>query len=154
VPCFTDSIPRQDRSFRRKRDDDFALVKANPGFSNGEIKLPQGLVQGESIALLLQKLALVHFCYRCRPSSKITEKRTLKLETSESVNDPTETLGYPTWSAILPLLKDLPTENRDLDFKRPLPRKPHGVYVPYRMPILQQCRLSTAYEIPTQLQAY
>ncbi|MDH3762659.1 MAG: patatin-like phospholipase family protein [Gammaproteobacteria bacterium] len=55
---FFDSIPRQDRSFRRKRDDDFALVKSKPGYSDGKIKLPQGLVQGESIALLLQKLAL------------------------------------------------------------------------------------------------
>jgi len=55
---FIDSLPRQDRSFRRKRDDDFALVKAKPGFGDGKIKLPQGLVQGESIALLLQRLAL------------------------------------------------------------------------------------------------
>ena len=55
---FIDSLPRQDRSFHRKRDDDFALVKAKPGFGDGKIKLPQGIVQGESIALLLQKLAL------------------------------------------------------------------------------------------------
>lgn len=55
---FIDSIQRQDRSFRRKRDDDFALVKIKPGFDDGKIKLPQGLIQGESISLLLQKLAL------------------------------------------------------------------------------------------------
>ncbi len=55
---FIDSLPRQDRSFHRKRDDDFALVKAKPGFGDGNIKLPQGIVQGESIALLLQRLTL------------------------------------------------------------------------------------------------
>jgi NTE family protein len=55
---FIDSIPRKERSFRRKRDDDIALVKAKPGFSDGKLKLPQGIVQGERIALLLQELML------------------------------------------------------------------------------------------------
>ena len=55
---FDDLIPRQERSFRRKRDDDIAVAKAKLGYGDGKIKLPQGIVQGEQISNLLQKLTL------------------------------------------------------------------------------------------------
>jgi len=55
---FDDKPPREDRSFRRKRDDDLYLVKAKPGYSDGEIKLPSGLIQGQKFDLELRKLAL------------------------------------------------------------------------------------------------
>ena len=55
---FADKIDRQDRSFRRKTDDDLLLVKSKPGFSDGKIKLPTGLIQGQKIDLLLSRLTL------------------------------------------------------------------------------------------------
>jgi NTE family protein len=58
VSIFEDHIDRKDRSFRRKRDDDLFLVKSKPGFRDGEIKLPTGLIQGQKIDLLLARLTL------------------------------------------------------------------------------------------------
>ncbi len=55
---FKDNIDRQHRSFRRKRDDDLALVHAKPGFNDGKIELPTGLIQGQKIDLLLSRLTL------------------------------------------------------------------------------------------------
>ncbi|MGI9233990.1 MAG: patatin-like phospholipase family protein [Woeseiaceae bacterium] len=55
---FDDLPPRSDRSFRRKRDDDLYLVKAKPGFNDGKIDLPSGLVQGQKIDLELARLSL------------------------------------------------------------------------------------------------
>lgn len=55
---FNDRPPRSDRSFRRKRDDDLYLVKAKPGFNDGELDLPRGLVQGQKIDLELARLVL------------------------------------------------------------------------------------------------
>lgn len=55
---FNDKPPREERSFRRKRDDDLYLVKAKPGYSDGKIKLPSGLIQGQKFDLALRKLAL------------------------------------------------------------------------------------------------
>src|SRR5262245_5736485 len=50
-----DRIRREDRSFRRKRDDDLYLVRAAPGIGDGgEVKFPTGLVQGQKIDLLLK----------------------------------------------------------------------------------------------------
>jgi NTE family protein len=50
-----DLIRRQDRSFRRKRDDDLYLVRAAPGISDkGQILFPAGLVQGQKIDLMLK----------------------------------------------------------------------------------------------------
>jgi NTE family protein len=50
-----DRIRREDRSFRRKRDDDLYLVRAAPGIGdNGQVKFPAGLVQGQKIDLLLK----------------------------------------------------------------------------------------------------
>ena len=44
---FRDDLERQDRSFRRKRDDDLLLVKAQPGFDlkTATLKLPLGLIE-------------------------------------------------------------------------------------------------------------
>ena len=44
-----DSPPREDLPFRRKRDDLNYLVKYRPGYSDGELKLPLGLVQGQKV---------------------------------------------------------------------------------------------------------
>src|SRR5262245_28862765 len=50
-----DRIRREDRSFRRKRDDDLYLVRAAPGISDkGEVRFPTGLVQGQKFDLLLR----------------------------------------------------------------------------------------------------
>ncbi len=56
--AFADKIPRQDRSFRRKRDDDLYLVKNKPGFSGGKLKFPPGILDGQKIDLLLKKHTL------------------------------------------------------------------------------------------------
>lgn len=55
---FTDAQPREDRSFRRKRDDDLYLVKAKPGYKNGELKFPTGAIQGQKFDLALRQLTL------------------------------------------------------------------------------------------------
>ncbi len=55
---FNDKPPREDRSYRRKRDDDLYLVQSKPGYSDGEIKLPSGLIQGQKFDLALRELAL------------------------------------------------------------------------------------------------
>jgi NTE family protein len=49
---------RDDRSFHRKRDDELYLVKQRAGFDDGELKLPLGLIQGQSIDLMLGRLML------------------------------------------------------------------------------------------------
>jgi NTE family protein len=53
-----DRIAREDRSFRRKRDDDLYLVRAAPGFSEGQVRFPTGLVQGQKIDLLLKSFTV------------------------------------------------------------------------------------------------
>ena len=55
---FDDAPPRPERSFRRKRDDDLYLVKSKMGFSDGEVKLPLALVQGQKFDLQLSRLTL------------------------------------------------------------------------------------------------
>ena len=56
---FSDDPPRQDRSFRRKRDDDLYLIKAKPGITDeGEVKFPTGAVQGQKFDLALRDLTL------------------------------------------------------------------------------------------------
>ncbi len=55
---FGDAIPRAERSFRRKRDDDLFLIALKLGFSEGKIKAPAGLIEGENIDLLLRSLTL------------------------------------------------------------------------------------------------
>ncbi len=56
--AFQDMTPREDRSFRRKRDDDDFLVKAKPGFSKGKFKFPSGLIQGQQQNLILKSLTV------------------------------------------------------------------------------------------------
>lgn len=56
--AFDDKIPRKDRSFRRKRDDDLYLVKNKPGISRDGLKFPSGLIDGQKIDLLLKKYTL------------------------------------------------------------------------------------------------
>ena len=53
---FRDRTDRPDRSFRRKRDDDLALLPAKPGIGNSGIKLPAGVLSGERVMLLLERL--------------------------------------------------------------------------------------------------
>ncbi|MCZ6895683.1 MAG: patatin-like phospholipase family protein [Gammaproteobacteria bacterium] len=55
---FEDKIDREDRSFRRKTDDRLWLIDNKPGFNDGEINLPPGLVQGQKINKLLAALTL------------------------------------------------------------------------------------------------
>ncbi|HEY5791164.1 MAG TPA: patatin-like phospholipase family protein [Gammaproteobacteria bacterium] len=57
--AFEDNPPRDEKSFRRKRDDDLYLIKGRPGIGDdGEIKFPTGLIQGQKISLLFEKLTL------------------------------------------------------------------------------------------------
>ncbi len=55
---FDDPTPREERSFRRKRDDDLYLVKSRPGIDKDGLKLPAGVVQGQKIDLALTRLTL------------------------------------------------------------------------------------------------
>jgi NTE family protein len=55
---FTDAPPRPDRSFRRKRDDDTYAVQARLGFSDGKVKFPFAIVQGQKFDLELSRLTL------------------------------------------------------------------------------------------------
>jgi NTE family protein len=54
----TDSPERKDLSYRRKREDEEFLVRYSVGFSDGEVKLPQGLLQGQKLLLFLRELTL------------------------------------------------------------------------------------------------
>ncbi len=56
--AFIDRIPRKDRSFRRKRDDDLYLVKHKPGVSRDGLEFPLGLLDGQKIDLLLKRNTL------------------------------------------------------------------------------------------------
>jgi NTE family protein len=55
---FDDDPPREELSFRRKRDDDLYLIKAKPGIQDGELKFPAGLIQGQKFDLALRELTL------------------------------------------------------------------------------------------------
>jgi len=61
---FHDFPAREERSFRRKRDDDLYLVKAKPGIDKNGLKLPEGVVQGQKINMALlrftQPVAKIH----------------------------------------------------------------------------------------------
>jgi NTE family protein len=56
--AFIDRTRRQDRSFRRKRDDDLYLIKHRPGLSGGKIKFPPAVIDGQKIDLLLKRYTL------------------------------------------------------------------------------------------------
>lgn len=53
---FKDQPPRTDRSVRRKFDDRIFQIENEIGFDGGKIKLPSGLVQGQKLQLLLDRL--------------------------------------------------------------------------------------------------
>ena len=55
---FEDKVDRENRSFRRKTDDRLWLISNKPGFNDGKITLPPGLVQGQKINQLLIALTL------------------------------------------------------------------------------------------------
>ena len=55
---FVDGTARADKTFRRKRDDDDFLIKRAVGFSDGRIKLPLGVVQGQKMDLALRRLTV------------------------------------------------------------------------------------------------
>ena len=63
--AFRDQIDREDRSFRRKRDDDLYLVKQPAGLNKGKITLPTGILTGQKVDLLLKSLTL--------PVSKVSD---------------------------------------------------------------------------------
>lgn len=56
--AFVDGIPRGGRSFRRKRDDDFYLVRRRPGISGFTLRFPPGILTGQKIDLLLKRHTL------------------------------------------------------------------------------------------------
>ncbi|MCK4539113.1 MAG: patatin-like phospholipase family protein, partial [Candidatus Krumholzibacteria bacterium] len=58
LDAFIENIPRTDRSFRRKRDDDFYLVKNKPGLTGVKLSFPRGLLDGQKIDLLLKRYTM------------------------------------------------------------------------------------------------
>jgi len=48
-----DSVPRQERSFRRKQDDQLSLAPTRPGIGRDGLRLPSGILSGESIIFFL-----------------------------------------------------------------------------------------------------
>ncbi|WP_227978250.1 patatin-like phospholipase family protein [Arenimonas daejeonensis] len=56
VQMFNDRVARPERSFRRKRDDDLALIAGKPGIGNEGIKIAPGVLSGERVLLLLERL--------------------------------------------------------------------------------------------------
>ena len=56
--AFLNTMPRQLKSFRRKRDDDLFLVDQKPGLNDGEFELPIGLVQGQVIDMIISRETL------------------------------------------------------------------------------------------------
>ncbi len=53
---FSDRLDRPQRTFRRKRDDDLSLVPAKPGIGNEGLKIAPGVLSGERVLLLLERL--------------------------------------------------------------------------------------------------
>lgn len=62
--AFADDIPRDDRSFRRKRDDDSYLVRRRPGISGFSLRFPPGILNGQKIDLLLKRHTLPAWAVR------------------------------------------------------------------------------------------
>ena len=50
-----DSPPRRDLPFRRKRDSYNYLVKYRPGYNDGELSLPTGLIQGQKVTQFFRR---------------------------------------------------------------------------------------------------
>jgi NTE family protein len=55
---FQDAPDRADRSFRRKRDDDFYAFKAKAGFNGGKVEIPLAYIRGQKFDLELNRLML------------------------------------------------------------------------------------------------
>ncbi|HSG28552.1 MAG TPA: patatin-like phospholipase family protein, partial [Candidatus Krumholzibacterium sp.] len=55
---FIDRTRREDRPFRRKRDDDLYLIHNKPGFSGGRLKLAPAVIDGQKIDLLLKRFTM------------------------------------------------------------------------------------------------
>ncbi|MBK9952960.1 MAG: patatin-like phospholipase family protein, partial [Candidatus Competibacteraceae bacterium] len=55
---FTDGPPRADLPWRTKQEQRILLTNAAIGVQGGKIQLPQGLLQGQNLLLLLQELSL------------------------------------------------------------------------------------------------
>ena len=55
---FQDNPAREDRSFRRKRDDALYTSKASVGFNDGNIQIPLAYIRGQKFDLLLNRLTL------------------------------------------------------------------------------------------------
>lgn len=56
--ALSDAPDRRDLSFRRKQDDARFPIDLEIGFGDGELKLPQGVLQGQQLDLLLRRLTL------------------------------------------------------------------------------------------------
>ncbi len=56
--ALSDTPDRRDLSFRRKQDDARFPIDLEIGFGDGELKLPQGVIQGQQLDLLLRRLTL------------------------------------------------------------------------------------------------
>ena len=56
--CSSTVLPAQDRSFRRKRDDDLYAFKAKIGVHEGKIKIPLAYIRGQKFDLMLNRLTL------------------------------------------------------------------------------------------------
>ncbi|MCX7032643.1 MAG: patatin-like phospholipase family protein [Arenimonas sp.] len=53
---FNDRLERPQRTYRRKRDDDLSLIPAKPGIGNDGLKIAPGVLSGERVLLLLERL--------------------------------------------------------------------------------------------------
>ncbi|HSG28236.1 MAG TPA: patatin-like phospholipase family protein, partial [Candidatus Krumholzibacterium sp.] len=53
-----DHIPREDRSFRRKRDDDLYLMRHRPGIRGFSLRFPPGILDGQKVDLMLKRETL------------------------------------------------------------------------------------------------
>lgn len=56
--AFTDGPPRADLPFRTKQQQRVLLTNNGVGIKDGQVQLPQGLLQGQNLLLLLQELSL------------------------------------------------------------------------------------------------
>ncbi len=55
---FSDHALRRASSMQRKQDDRLGLIGVSAGFADGKLKLPAGILSGQQISLLLQRLFL------------------------------------------------------------------------------------------------
>ncbi len=56
--AFTDGPPRADLPFRTKQEQRILLTNNGVGIKDGKVQLPQGLLQGQNLLLLLEELSL------------------------------------------------------------------------------------------------